>query len=150
MLLHALERGLPLDLVLGGPGRQPGESVAAFGGAASHSRRSLAQIQAGSRRSSGIRLGARALPLEDLFLSRAVPVRLGDVTVPVISPEDLIVTKVLAGRPKDLDDVHGVLCERLTSLDVGIVRETLAILEQALDQSDLQPTFDALLARVRG
>ncbi len=83
MLLHALERGLPLDLVLGGPG------------------------------------------LEDLFLSRAVPVRLGDVTVPVISPEDVIVTKVLGGRPKDLDDVHGVLCGRLTSLDVGIVRGRL-------------------------
>jgi hypothetical protein len=100
--------GLPLDLVLGGPG------------------------------------------LEDLFLSRAVPVRLGNITVPVISPEDLIVTKVLAGRPKDLDDVHGVLRERLTSLDLGTVRETLAIVEQALGQSDLQPTFEAVLARVRG
>ena len=119
----------------------------------------LAQIQAGilTRRASRsgriAALGAtRHLHhgLLDLFLSRAVPVRLGDVTVPVISPEDLIVTKVLAGRPKDLDDVHGVLCERLTSLDVDIVRETLAIVEQALGQSDLQPTFEALLARVRG
>ena len=50
--------------------------------------------------------------LEELFLTRAVQVDVAGVTVPVISPEDLIVTKVLAGRPKDLEDIHGVLRQR--------------------------------------
>src|SRR5438128_1463929 len=36
--------------------------------------------------------------LEELFLERARPLDLGGVEVPVISPEDLLVTKVLAGR----------------------------------------------------
>ena len=39
--------------------------------------------------------------LEELFLSRAITVTLAGAAVPVMSPEDLIVTKVLAGRPKD-------------------------------------------------
>ena len=68
--------GLPLDIVLAGPG------------------------------------------LEELFLERAVEVTVEGVTVPVISPEDLIVAKILAGRPKDLEDVRGILRERLSSLSL--------------------------------
>jgi len=97
--VHAAS-GLPLDIVLAGPG------------------------------------------LEELFLSRAVPVALGNLVVPVISPEDLIATKILAGRPKDLEDVRSVLRERLSKLDLDIVRSTLALLEEALGQSDLRPAFE--------
>jgi hypothetical protein len=99
--------GLPVDVVLGGPG------------------------------------------LEELFLSRAVPVRVGSVTVPVISPEDLIVTKILAGRPKDIEDVRGILLERVAQLDLATIRATLGLLEAALGQSDLQPAFEAELARAQ-
>jgi hypothetical protein len=87
--------------------------------------------------------------IEELFLSRAVPVRLGSVTVPVISPEDLIVTKILAGRPKDVEDVRGILFERLPQLDLTAIRSTLGLLEAALSQSDLQPAFEAELARAQ-
>lgn len=42
--------------------------------------------------------------------------------MPVISAEDLIVTKILAGRPKDLDDVRGILLERLPQLEAELAR----------------------------
>jgi hypothetical protein len=87
--------------------------------------------------------------IEELFLSRAVPVRLGSVTVPVISPEDLIVTKILAGRPKDVEDVRGILFERLPQLDLAAIRSTLELVEAALSQSDLQPAFEAELTRAQ-
>ena len=87
--------------------------------------------------------------IEELFLSRAVPVRVGSVTVPVISPEDLIVTKILAGRPKDVEDVRGILFERLPQLDLASIRSTLGLLEAALSQSDLQPAFESELARAQ-
>jgi predicted nucleotidyltransferase len=51
--------------------------------------------------------------------------------IPVISPEDLIVTKILAGRSKDLEDVRGILKERRASLDLDHIRETLDLLEQS-------------------
>jgi hypothetical protein len=50
--------------------------------------------------------------LEEEFLDRAINVQFEGTAVPVISPEDLIVTKVLAGRSKDIEDVRGVLRER--------------------------------------
>lgn len=87
--------------------------------------------------------------LEDLFLSRARPVAIGGIVVPVISPEDLIATKILAGRPKDMEDVGGILRERLRDLDMELVRSTLRLLEDALGQSDLLPAFERELARRR-
>jgi len=87
--------------------------------------------------------------LEEEFLDRAIDVQLGETTVPVISPEDLIVTKVLAGRSKDIEDVRGVLRERATSLDINRIRGTLRLLEEALAQSDLVTVFEAELEKLR-
>jgi hypothetical protein len=84
--------------------------------------------------------------LEDLFLSRARPITMAGVVVPVICPEDLIATKILAGRPKDLEDVRGILRERSADLDLELVRSTLTLLEGALGQSDLLPVFERELA----
>ena len=84
--------------------------------------------------------------LEELFLSRAVPVTIGSLVVPVISPEDLVATKILAGRPKDIEDVRGILRERLSTLDLESIRSTLALLEEALGQSDLRPILERELA----
>jgi hypothetical protein len=83
--------------------------------------------------------------LEIEFMARARPVDLGGLMVPLISPEDLLVTKILAGRPKDLEDVGGVLAEQGGRLDVGRVRSVLGLLEQALDRRDLLPELEAAL-----
>jgi hypothetical protein len=80
--------------------------------------------------------------LEEEFLERARPVDLGGVTLPVISPEDLLITKVLAGRPKDLEDIRGILRERLPELDLSRVRHILGLLDRALSCSDLELLFE--------
>ncbi len=87
--------------------------------------------------------------IEEEFIERARPVEVGGTVVPVISPEDLIVTKVLAGRPKDLEDIRGILRERLEALDLARVRRVLGLLEEALSQSDLKPLFEEALSAVR-
>ena len=79
--------------------------------------------------------------IEDLFLSRAVTVQLQGLSVPVASPEDLIVMKILAGRPKDVEDVRSLLKDRLSTLDLAQIEDLLSLLEQALHQSDLIPVW---------
>jgi len=81
------------------------------------------------------------------FIERAVRIDIEGLSVPVASPEDLIVMKILAGRPKDLQDVRTVLMERLTRLDMAYIRSMLGILDQALGQSDLLPLLEAEVAR---
>lgn len=87
--------------------------------------------------------------IEEEFHSSAVAVRFGPTEVPVISPEDLVVTKVLSGRPKDLDDVDAILRARGASLDSTRVRGFLSMLESALARSDLLPALEAAIERTR-
>lgn len=83
--------------------------------------------------------------LEQLFLSRASRRDVAGALIPVAAAEDLIVMKILAGRDKDLDDVRAILAATGDELDVGQARETLRLLEQALDQGDLLPVLDRLV-----
>jgi hypothetical protein len=104
--LH-VETGMPLDIVLAGPG------------------------------------------LENIFFERVVLVRFGGTEIPVAAPEDVIIMKVLAGRLKDSADVFSILLQRLPTLDLTHIRNTLAMLEEALGQSDLLRPFEAEVQRAR-
>jgi hypothetical protein len=88
--------------------------------------------------------------LEDEFLDRARAVDIGGTTVPLIDPEDLIIAKVLAGRPKDIEDAHSLWRLHGPELDIGRIRRTLRLLEDALSQSDLLSAFESILGRASG
>ena len=67
-----------------------------------------------------------------------------DIQVQVASPEDIIVMKILAGRPKDLDDVRSIVAGLGAQLDTGYITDTLKMLEEALAQSDLLQAWQAV------
>ena len=81
--------------------------------------------------------------IEELFFDRVVHRRIGQVEIPIAAAEDIIIMKILAGRPKDLEDVRGIVSAK-GDLNVAQVRETLTMLEGALDQSDLTPVFEGI------
>jgi hypothetical protein len=88
--------------------------------------------------------------LELAFAERARAIDVGGLTVPVISPEDLVVAKLFAGRPRHLDDVRAVLFTQRRTLDLKHVRKLLAELDAAEDRSELLPRFERLLAEPPG
>jgi hypothetical protein len=55
----------------------------------------------------------------------------------------VIVTKVLAGRPKDLDDVRALLALHGATMNTVLVETTLRLLQEALGK-DLVPAFRGL------
>lgn len=83
--------------------------------------------------------------LEDEFLARARPADIGGAVVPLIDPEDLVIAKILAGRPKDVADAEGIWRLHGRQMDEGRIRRTLRLLEEALGQSDLSPAFEAVV-----
>jgi hypothetical protein len=85
--------------------------------------------------------------LEDEFLARAVIRDVGGTRVPVIDATDLIIAKVLAGRPKDIEDARALWSLHGASLDEERIRSVLQLLQEALDQSDLLPAFEAFARR---
>jgi phage-related baseplate assembly protein len=66
-----------------------------------------------------------------------------------LSVENLIVTKLLAGRPRDKEDVREIVAGR-PSIDHSKVEDLLDLLEAALDQSDLRPLYAQLRVEAAG
>lgn len=76
---------------------------------------------------SGIRVDfiMSFLEYERGAISRSKTVRLGRTNVNFASPEDLIVHKMVAGRPRDLEDVHSILLKN-ASLDLTFIAKWLS------------------------
>jgi hypothetical protein len=73
----------------------------------------------------------------------------GNVSVPMSSPEDLIVFKAIAARPKDVEDVQALLA-LYPKLDAARVRRRIAQLALLAEAPELVSAFDATVARSRG
>jgi hypothetical protein len=87
--------------------------------------------------------------LEELFFERLERVEVEGDRFPVASAEDMVVMKILAGRPRDLEDAGAIIAAQEQTLDFASVEGLLRALEQALDQGDLLPQLDALRRRAR-
>jgi hypothetical protein len=85
---------------------------------------------------------------EEHFMRRRRRRTVEGVRIFVASPEDIVVMKVLAGRGKDEDDVAAIIAAQ-RRLDLALIRASLRTLERAIDQRDLLPRFEAILARSR-
>ena len=83
--------------------------------------------------------------LEDQFFAGVEQRIVGDARVPVAAAEDLVAMKILAGRPRDLDDVAAIIRARRGTLDLDRIRATLGLLEGALDRRDLRSELERLL-----
>jgi hypothetical protein len=79
---------------------------------------------------------------EERFLQHAEIRHVDGVPVPVAAPDDLVVMKVLAGRPQDLEDVAAIVAAQGSRVDLERAAATLRLLEQALDRRDLLPRLE--------
>jgi len=83
---------------------------------------------------------------EKLAIERSRIVKLGGADVHFAAPEDLIIHKIFAGRPIDLEDVKKVLA-RSMELDVGYIRRWLKEFDSTLPEKQLLESFEALLLK---
>ena len=65
-------------------------------------------------------------PYERQAIARAEQVSIGGASVPFASAEDLILHKLFAGRPRDLEDVRGVVRRKGSGLDWSYVERWAA------------------------
>jgi len=80
-------------------------------------------------------------------IARAVPVRLGRATVKFASLEDLVIHKVIAARPRDLEDVKSVLTKN-AKYDSKYIETWLRKFDKALDAAYLK-SFRAIIRELR-
>jgi hypothetical protein len=87
-----------------------------------------------------------ALPFEEEAISRAVSTKVASLTLPLPTPEDLIVMKAVAGRPTDWGDIEGILGSH-PRLDRRRIRRCLRGFADAMDAPEIYEEMDELLAK---
>ncbi len=71
---------------------------------------------------------------------------IGDLRVRLPRVEDLLIMKAVARRPKDLQDIEGLLAAH-PEADVATVRQWVSEFATAMSTSDMLDEFDKLVAR---
>jgi hypothetical protein len=84
-------------------------------------------------------------PYEALAIRRATPVMLHEVPVRFAAAEDLVIHKLVAGRPRDIEDIQGIV-RRTPALDEHYLREWLPQFREATGR-DLLKEYESLRAR---
>jgi hypothetical protein len=74
-------------------------------------------IPVATRSGVHIDLVLAGLPYEEEAIRRAIGIGLGDRQVRICTAEDLILHKLVSTRPRDLEDVQGVVTRQAGSLD---------------------------------
>ncbi len=87
-----------------------------------------------------------ATSFEDEVIRRSSIANLLDISIPLPTPEDLIVLKWLAHRDQDLLDVQGIL-DAHPNMEIATVRAILSEFAEFVDDFDLITEFDTMLAR---
>ena len=77
-------------------------------------------------------------------IKRAEKVKIMDQEVKFASPEDLIIHKIFAGRPRDVEDVRTVLLKN-PGIDIQYIQEWLKEFDQASDEKNFLKTFEEIL-----
>ncbi|HEX8070080.1 MAG TPA: nucleotidyl transferase AbiEii/AbiGii toxin family protein [Pyrinomonadaceae bacterium] len=87
-----------------------------------------------------------ALPFEREMIERAALLELGRLKLRVPTPEDLIITKLVAQRAKDIADIESLMSV-CAELDVARVKRWAREFAAALEMPEMIATLDGLLRR---
>lgn len=84
------------------------------------------------------------LPFEEEMVERAKTQSFAGLSVRLPTPEDLIIMKAIAHRPKDLDDIR-TIADKYPALDKNRVKEWVRSFGDALELPDLWEQIENLL-----
>ena len=84
------------------------------------------------------------LPYEKEAIERAVPITIQGKPVRFCTAEDLILHKILSERPKDREDVRGVLRRRGAELDYGYLDPRVRGIAEMLERSEISEFWEDL------
>jgi hypothetical protein len=90
-----------------------------------------------------------ALPFEEEAVAQAIDAPLGELVIPVPRPDDLVIMKALAHRPRDVADIEAVL-EAHPEIDRARVRACVREFAALLDSPELLSDLEMILKRVPG
>ncbi|MGE0105147.1 MAG: nucleotidyl transferase AbiEii/AbiGii toxin family protein [Blastocatellales bacterium] len=89
-----------------------------------------------------------ALPFEEEMINRSVIAEKGELRLKVPTPEDLIIMKIIAGRPKDLMDIDSIM-KIHKNLDIKRVRFWAGQFAEVLEMPEILENLEKLIGSAR-
>jgi hypothetical protein len=89
------------------------------------------------------------LPFEEEALREAAVCDYAGVRIRVPRPEDLVIYKLVANRPRDIQDAEGLLVLYSDSIDADRIRRTVGEFARALDDEERLGILERLLEKTR-
>ena len=86
-----------------------------------------------------------ASEFERQAMKRALSIDIKGTPVRFASAEDLVIQKIFSGRPRDIEDVRGILIKKIRQLDIDYIRETLKKFDETLSTDRFSQEFEELL-----
>jgi hypothetical protein len=87
------------------------------------------------------------LPFEHEALEHSTAATYGSVAIRIPRPEDLLIYKLVASRPRDVDDAEQLLLVHRETMNLDRVRSVLTEFCEALEDESRMTTFEQLLHR---
>jgi hypothetical protein len=87
------------------------------------------------------------LPFEIEAIRRSETCDYGGVAIPIARPDDLVIYKMVAARPRDLEDVERLLLLHGSSLDVPRIAATVREFADALEEPGRIDALEQLLRK---
>jgi hypothetical protein len=96
---------------------------------------------------AGVRIGVMfaLLPFELEAIQRALTVTLAGMAIQVITPEDLILMKIISDRPRDLDDATGIAKRRMSDLDRSYLEPRIRDLAESLEKPEILARWSTMI-----
>jgi hypothetical protein len=83
-------------------------------------------------------------PYERQAIARAKKVRMLDRDVCFAAPEDVIIHKIVAGRPRDMEDIRGILL-KIPDIDITYIRQWLNDFSNAPGEDDIKERLESII-----
>ena len=87
------------------------------------------------------------LPFEEEALRTCRPCDYAGVPIRIPRPEDLLIYKLIASRPRDVEDAEGLLVLHGATMNLGRVREVVSGFARALDDAERPQTLERLIRK---
>lgn len=110
------------------------------------SNRVLLMTHEQSRTPVDITLGA--LPFEEEAIARASISTVRGVSFPVITPEDLVIMKAVAHRPRDMADIESVM-DATPRIDMNRIRHWVGLFASALEAPEILDDLERIVSRYK-
>ncbi len=86
-------------------------------------------------------------PIEYAALKRAKIKKIGSLKAKFVTPEDLVIHKITSDRPRDIEDLKGILSRQVGKLDTKYILFWLKKIAKVSNKPDLVTLFKDLLRK---